>query len=392
MKTLTTHSVIALLLLTLGCPGEADALAETYRVHAAIAGIDVNTTVDSALASQLLNDHGRQVPDSIAADLRKRLSCRSLDDLPDTQSLRQISADYSTDTATALLIQCLASIPQIQQSQQLFLAELALQRNSDPQQAAFLATKADEYLVLIVPGWGYRSNAAETGSDLARPREIITMLGFENHLVEIEDTGSVESGAKMLVGALEHYLQGGKKIILVSASSGGPMVALAMNHAAIANNPRLVGWLNICGVLHGTPVIDTFLPWPRSWLLRTVAFYEGWKFADLLSLSRMQSKPRYAGFVPPAQLTIVNYIGIPFSGQVSDLGREFYGILKTQGPNDGLTLIPDALAPGYTIMAVGMDHFVNNDPEINIKTAALVPVVLKLIDHGAGSPVPLPAR
>jgi hypothetical protein len=29
---------------------------------------------------------------------------------------------------------------------------------------------------------------------------------------------------------------------------------------------------------------------------------------------------------------------------------------------------------------VGIDHFVNNDPEINLKTAALLPVLLKLIE------------
>jgi hypothetical protein len=141
-----------------------------------------------------------------------------------------------------------------------------------------------------------------------------------------------------------------------------------------------VGWLNICGVLRGSPVIDAFLPWPKSWLLRVVALFDGWNYNDLLSLSSAHSKPRYQDFAPPAQLTIVNYIGIPFSGQVSDLGRTFYGLLKEQGPNDGLTLITDALAPGYTIMAVGMDHFVNNDPEIELKTAALLPVMLKLIE------------
>ena len=180
---------------------------------------------------------------------------------------------------------------------------------------------------------------------------------------------------------MDRYLHSGKKIILVSASSGGPTVALALNDPTIAHNPQLVGWLNICGVLRGTPVIDTFLPWPKSLLLQAAAWYEGWNYADLLSLSRAHSKPRYDRFNPPAQLTIVNYIGIPFSGQVSELGQEFYSMLKAQGPNDGLTLIPDALAPGYTIMAVGMDHFVNNDPEINIKTAALIPVMLKLIEE-----------
>ncbi len=377
MKYAITLSVVCFTLLTLSFPRLADALTKTHSVHATVAGVEVHTRVDSAVASQLINGN---VPETVSADLRTRLSCHSIEELPNAQDLQDITRDYSTDTATALLIQCLSTLPRIQQSQQLFLSELALRRKADPGQAAFLAAKANEYVVLIVPGWGYQTNADVTGSDLATPREIITGLGFENHLVAVEDTGSVERGAKILVAAVDKHLHSGKKIILVSASSGSPIVALALNDPAIATHPQLVGWLNICGVLRGTPVIDTFLPWPKSLLLHAVALYEGWNYADLLSLSRAQGKPRYDSFKPPAQLTIVNYIGIPFSGQVSELGREFYSMLKAQGPNDGLTLIPDALAPGYTIMAVGMDHFVNNDPEIDIKTAALVPVLLKLIE------------
>lgn len=380
MKYAITLSSVCFLLFAPGIPKVAQALAKTHSVQAIVAGIEVNTLVDSAVVSQLLNDNGQYLPAAVSADLSRRLSCRSIDELPSVQSLQDITRDYSTDTATALLIQCLSTLPSIQTSQQLFLSELAQRRKDDPEQAAFLARKANEYLVLIVPGWGYLTNASQTGSDLARPRQIIAGLGFENHLVAVEDTGSVESGAKIIVAAVQKYLRSGKKIILVSASSGGPTVSLALNDPTIASNPRLVGWLNICGVLRGTPVIDTFLPWPKSLFLHTVAWYEGWKYADLVSLSRTRSKPRYEGFIPPAQLTIVNYVGIPFSGQVSDMGQGFYGMLKAQGPNDGLTLIPDALAPGYTIMAVGMDHFINNDPEIDIKTAALVPVLLKLIE------------
>lgn len=351
--------------------------ANTHPVRATIAGVEVSTQVDSIFARQLLSG---KLPAAQSAVLRSRLTCTAEGDLPTVQELQGITRDYSTDTATAALIDCLSSVPRIQRSQQLFLSELALQRDADPHQAAFLAARAREYLVLIVPGWGYQSNAHETGADLAGPRGIITSLGFENHLVEIEDTGSVEAGAGILVATINRYLQSTKKIILVSASSGGPIVALALSNPAIANHPQLTGWLNICGVLRGAPVIDMFLHWPRSLLLHTVAWYEGWNYSDVVSLSRRQSTPRYEQFTPPAQLTIVNYIGIPFSGQVSELGSDFYGMLKAQGPNDGLTLIPDALAPGYTVMAVGMDHFVNNDPEIALKTAALVPVMLKLIE------------
>lgn len=380
MKYAITLSAMGFMLLALSFPEVADALPNSHSVRATFAGFEVNTRVDSAVASQLVNDNGRQLPEAVSADLRARLSCRAIDELPDAHALLNITSDYSTDTATALLIQCLSTLPRIQKSQQLFLSELALRRKADPEQAAFLAARANEYMVLVVPGWGYQSNADVTGADLATPREVIAGLGFENHLVAVEDTGSVEDGAKILVATVNSYLHNGKKIILVSASSGGPIVALALDDPAVATHPQLVGWLNICGVLRGTPVIDTFLSWPKSLLLHMVAWYEGWNYTDLLSLSRAHSKARYDRFIPPAQLTIVNYIGIPFSGQVSELGQDFYSMLKAEGPNDGLTPILDALAPGYTIMEVGMDHFVNNDPEINIKTAALLPVMLKLIE------------
>ncbi len=380
MKYFITVIAVCFSLFSLSCSTFAVAPASGFSAKGVLAGIEVDTAVDSEIASQLIVTGGQRLLDAVSRDLSNRLSCDSVSDIPDTDSLREITAEYSADTATAVLIRCLSSIPRIRQSQQLYLAELAARRSGDAAQAAYLAANADEYLILVVPGWGYQSSADETGADLAKPREIINGLGFETHLVEVEDNGSVEGGADILVTALLQHFQSGKKIILVSASSGGPTVALALNNPAVAKNPLLVGWLNICGVLRGSPVIDAFLPWPNALLLRAVAFFEGWDYHDLLSLSRSQSELRYRTFSPPPQLTIVNYIGIPFSGQVSEMGSLFYGILKEQGPNDGLTLISDALAPGYTIMAVGIDHFVNNDPEIDLKTAALLPVLLKLIE------------
>jgi hypothetical protein len=375
-----TYIATCIALFALNAPWPALALADRHRVQAEIAGFEVDTVVDSAIARQLINANGRRLPVEVARDLDTRLACGAAEPLPDTRSLQAISRDYSPDTATALLIRCLERNPSVMKSQQMFLSELARRRRGDTEQFAFIAQRASNYTVLFVPGWGYLTNSDETGADMARPREIIAALGFENHLVEIEDTGSVEGSARILVAALRKHLRSGKKILLVSASSGGPTVALALRDPAVAGNPRLVGWLNICGVLRGTPVIDAFLPWPKSLLLHAVSFFEGWKYPAVLSLSRTHSKPRFEGFMPPAQLTVLNYVGIPFSGQVSELGREFYSLLREQGPNDGLTLIPDALAPGYTIMAVGMDHFVNNDPQIDLKTAALVPVMLKLIE------------
>ncbi|MDX1736306.1 MAG: hypothetical protein R3228_18155, partial [Halioglobus sp.] len=180
---------------------------------------------------------------------------------------------------------------------------------------------------------------------------------------------------------LRHHLAGEKRVILASASSGGPAISLALMQPDIAGSNKLAGWINICGVLHGSPVIDRFLPWPRSLVLRTLALFEGWSLPELLSFSRARSQQRFARFSAPPQTVILNYIGIPFSGQVSDEGKFFYRLLRREGPNDGLTLVTDALAPGYTIMALGSDHFIREDPDIDLKTAALLPVMLQLIEE-----------
>jgi hypothetical protein len=372
MKYLLTLPALCLAMCLLYLAQEADARTGSHAVDTEIAGIKVATTVDSALARDLLMTGIRP---ALAG-----LDCHSLGDLPSAASLREITAAYSTDTATAILLKCLVEVPEIRHSQALFLTELENRHNGHDVQAGFVSARAEHYTILFVPGWGYLSNGDETGSDLRRPRDIIAAMGFETHLVPIADFGSVEENARTIADHLRVQLRRGARIILASASSGGPAVALALGDPAIAEHPLLAGWINICGVLRGSPMVDRFLPWPKSLLPRLVAMFEGWTYKEFLSLSRSRGGSRFDQFERPPQLTILNYIGIPFSGQLSPTGRRFYTMLRDMGPNDGLTLITEALAPGYTVMAVGSDHFIREDPDIDMKTAALVPVLLRLIE------------
>ncbi|NCF20190.1 MAG: hypothetical protein GWP63_18300 [Haliea sp.] len=372
MKYLLTLPALCLAMCLLYLAHGADARAGSHGVNTELAGIKVTTNVDSALARDLLMTGNRAA--------LTRLDCHSVDDLPSAAILREITTTYSTDTATALLIKCLADIPEIRRSQALFLTELEHRRNGHAVQANYISARANQYTVLFVPGWGYLSNGDDTGSNLRRPRQIIAAMGFETRLVPIADFGSVENNARTLADYLLGQLQRGKRIILASASSGGPAVALALGDPDIADHPMLAGWINICGVLRGSPMVDRFQSWPKSLLPRLVAMFEGWTYKEFLSLSRSRGGSRFDQFERPPQLTILNYIGIPFSGQLSPTGRRFYTLLRDMGPNDGLTLITEALAPGYTVMAVGSDHFIREDPDIDMKTAALVPVLLRLIE------------
>ena len=70
-------------------------------------------------------------------------------------------------------------------------------------------------------------------------------------------------------------------------------------------------------------------------------------------------------------IPVINYVGIPLSGQLSELAKDGYYRLKEFGPNDGLTVITDALAPNsVTIPEFGVDHFFQ-DPGMELRTVAL---------------------
>ena len=57
-------------------------------------------------------------------------------------------------------------------------------------------------------------------------------------------------------------------------------------------------------------------------------------------------------------ILVINYLGLSLSGQLSKYSKDKYPLLVSEGPNDGLTLLTDIIAPNsLTIVAFGSDHF-----------------------------------
>ena len=350
------------------------AWSASYPMKGMLAGVDVDTQVDSLLVQRMFDE---SLLDNSSVE------CPGNGLNPGNDYLRSVTENYSADVATLVLIQCLIRLPDVRAAQAMFHRELASVRSEEEvQRSAYLDSRAEIYMVLFMPGWAYQSNGHLTGADLRIPRQIVSDAGFENYLVPIPEAGSVSENAAILEAEIRRY--GHRKLIIVSASSAGPAVALALGREGADTTP-VAAWLNIGGVLRGAPIIDHFQGWTKSWILKIACWVEGWEYGDLKSLSRQESRPRFASLTLPPHITVVNYVGIPFSGDVTSFAENFYPILKKLGPNDGLTLITDALAPGYTIMAIGSDHFVREDPAIDEKTAALLPTLFKLMDIGPAS-------
>jgi hypothetical protein len=74
--------------------------------------------------------------------------------------------------------------------------------------------------VLLVPGWDHRANGKATGSDFAQPRKLLTRVGMDNRLIEIDPVGSVERNAKDVAEAVARAQDSGKSLILAGNSLG----------------------------------------------------------------------------------------------------------------------------------------------------------------------------
>jgi hypothetical protein len=253
-----------------------------------------------------------------------------------------------------------------------------------------------DYLMVFAPGWFYQSDPS-SGADFAQPRRIVAQLGLQTHLLPTEENGSVERNAAIIAEHLQRLSAEHAKIVVVSASKAGPEVAYALAMLTAAEQAHNVkAWVNIGGVLRGSALADAAVRWPQCWYV-SLFILRGDSFAGVKSLTTARSAKRLAGAQLPERVLIVNYVGIPLSGQVSERARPGYVRLRKEGPNDGLTPIVDEILPGsVTIVELGLDHFYWH-PEMPLRTVALARAVIQWVEmHGArnriGPHIPLPSQ
>jgi hypothetical protein len=234
--------------------------------------------------------------------------------------------------------------------------------------------------VLFVPGWDYEDNGNITGSDLKRPMVVLKQIGINTQIAKVPPVGSVEEIAIDVAKYIERLGESDSKIVIVSASSAGAAIYLALaDHANKQLMKNIVAWVNLGGIINGSALVDHYLEWPQRSILYLVALFQGWDIDNLESMSRSESRKRVAALGPLEEhIFIVNYIGLGLSGALSDLSTDGYKVMSDYGPNDGLALLGDMIVPnGVTILAPLSDHFYKNDKQIDKKTIALFHLVMK---------------
>ncbi len=302
-------------------------------------------------------------------------------DRGDTSALREalaaLARNASVDHAASVLAAALEAKPR----NRAFRARL--ERHAEVAPAA-LADVPPRYLFLMVPGWRYLLNP-ETGADLARPRAVLERIGFEARLVPLDQNGTVEDNAAALAAEVARLADERRALVLVSTSKGGPETHLALDRLRREERAQHVAaWVNIGGLLNGSAVADFWETWPQS-LLAMVGFaLQGLSTRSIASMTTAASRARFAAARLPAHVLVINYLAVPMAAEVTPPAQSNYARLAPHGPNDGLTLLADAIVPqGITVVARGLDHFYAA-PDLDQRIAAMALALVAELEARAG--------
>ena len=217
---------------------------------------------------------------------------------------------------------------------------------------------------LAVPGLFWRRHP-ETGADL---RAVERWLGLPVARVATDEVGTVEANARQVAAALRALAGQDRRALLVSASKGSADV-----RAALEGDPALGAlaplWIDLVGVLEGTPLTDG----GAAALLGELDLPAD--AARSLSHAVRRAAARPERF--PAATRAVHVAAFPAIRDVSARARASFALLRRLGPNDGYVLLDAARrAPGRVLVLRGTDHYLRGVPDLEHRFLALLAVLL----------------
>ncbi len=332
----------------------------------------ISTTVDDESAKYYLECYlAGKVQDLRLHQRIEKIHEQFREDLPSREQLKKISTGFSVDFAALVFGNQLLKQEGNARLQRQFL------KNFERVENGTVNYPKREMLIMFVPGYDYVANGRKTGADFARPIKLLEQAGYDVQLVKIDPLGSVEENAAYLAKSILSNRQ--CKIALAGASSAGPAIHLALGKLLKPDELANVrAWLNLGGILQGVPVLDKFSSGAKGRLFSTILWFKGWKWSSFESMYTPVSRKRFATLAVPAHIAVYNYVSLSLSGNISNFARDKYLMMREDGPNDGLTLLPDIVAPNsLSILSPNTDHFFAEDPKIDSKTLALLVTILE---------------
>ena len=233
----------------------------------------------------------------------------------------------------------------------------------------------ESHHALLIPGWHWKTRS-DTGADLEFQRRILASFGLQSTLVETNEHGTIEENARLIAAAINRLSSLNKPIVIISVSKGGAETAYALG-AELDNEQAayIKGWLNIGGLIAGSSLVDHSSHDPKRWL-RSIGFSEDTPVSAFNGLKTHVASARLAELNFPNDLTVINYVGVPFASSVNEKAKYSYSLLAKQGPNDGAALTQEMLMPnGVTVLEIGLDHYMRSRRAMNRAISLLLMIM-----------------
>ncbi len=337
-----------------------------YYASGKIGNQTISENLDSDIAKIALTSSHKQYTDPRIKQLLARLD---ISNTPNPYQLQSLVSDGSTDFATIIYARNLLSEGNNPYWQSHSL-DLSKHINS-PATKAQIKENFSQHHALLVPGWNWETRH-DTGADLEFQRKALALFGLTSSLVRTNEHGNVEQNAEIIINAIEEAKNLNKSIIIISVSKGGADTAYALGKLLNSEEaPHLSGWLNIGGIISGSTLVDLEVNDPEKWLL-SIGFAPDTPLTAVRSLQKDISFKRASDLSYPENVTIVNYVALPFASNLSKQSRYSYQRLAQYGPNDGAALTHEMLVPNSpTVLEIGLDHFMRSLRAMNRAIALL---------------------
>ena len=330
--------------------------AQMIPVEGVLFGRPINTEVDHELAKTMLTN----TADSSVIRLFSHYNDLELT----TENLSIITENYSFDVATLFFLKTLYEQEENKQIQDFYLNVID---TLSLENAKYSLTFLKDYFIAFVPGFRYEH--IDNGGDFLQQRILFDAAGIEYELIRIDGTGRVQPNAEIVANRLNELNKIHKNIIIISVSKGGLETAIALGELLDHDNASSIkAWLNVGGILKGTPVADRWSkPFMRFWMacglfmVRIKVELKGL----LNEMSYELGKERYKSFDIPSHIYTVNLIA-------ASLGKEQPKKNVFTSPNDSFSPLADAITEdGVVVVEMGKDHYFRNI-DLNVRMVALL--------------------
>jgi hypothetical protein len=208
--------------------------------------------------------------------------------------------------------------------------------------------------VVVVPTLFYREHP-EIGGDGGLIVAIARRLGLAAEAAPVGSLASVEENARRLLRHLERIE--GDEVWCVTLSKGGLELkrAFALATGRAAHNVRV--WVNIAGVLGGSPIVDRMArSAPHRLFLRGYMRIRGGTGDALLQMGRAHAIAQ-APLELPTHVDVLNLVPLPLPSHLPPRTLRTFRRLEAEGPNDGFVPFWDGVAPGLVYPLWGCDHY-----------------------------------